>query len=53
MWTAFVPQPVVAAIFCYEIKEQHRDMLANEEAAQTSEEEQARMASAQKPNFIK
>ena len=20
MWTAFVPQPVVAAVFCYEIK---------------------------------
>lgn len=53
MWTAFVPQPVTAAIFCYEIKPQHQDMLASQEMAQMSEEEQARMASAKKPNFIK
>ena len=27
MWTVFLPQPIVAAVFCYEIKETHRDML--------------------------
>ena len=53
MWTQFIPQPVIGAIFCYEIKPQHRDMLEQEEAAQSTEEEQARLAAMAKPLFIK
>ena len=27
MWQIYVPQPVIAAIFCYEIKAEHKEMI--------------------------
>ena len=30
-WNVFIPQPVIAAVLCFEIKEQHKDLLDQEE----------------------
>ena len=27
MWTVYIPQPVIAAILCYEIKPQHKELI--------------------------
>ena len=53
MWTAFIPQPVVAAVFCYEIKDQYRDMLDQEEAMQLDDYTQEKLKNLRKPHFIK
>ena len=33
MWKTYIPQPVMAAIFCFQIKSAHRDLISKDEAA--------------------
>ena len=48
MWTVYIPQPVIAAILCYEIKPQHRELLDQQEQTMTEEQKGYK-----KPFFIK